>query len=75
MGTFGALGRLNGCLSYVVSEDSAGTEVWHSEANHRASLSLPWVQKSISAAKPMIAGFERIAVTRPVRGIGYGFSD
>ena len=78
--TFGALGEMNGCLSYVVSEDARDekaiwiTEVWDSEANHRASLSLPSVQRSISAAKPMIVGFERIAVTRPVKGIGQSFS-
>jgi len=78
---FGALGEMNGCLSYVVSEDAQDenaiwiTEVWDSEMNHRASLSLLSVQKSISAAKPMIVGFEKIAVTRPVRGIGKGFPE
>src|ERR1700731_1212480 len=76
----GTVGEMNGCLSYVVSEDVQDenaiwiTEVWDSEENHRASLSAPSVQKSISAAKPMIAGFERIAVTRPVKGIGKTFS-
>jgi quinol monooxygenase YgiN len=79
--TVGGLGEMNGCLSYVVSDDAQDenaiwiTEVWDSESNHRASLSLPSVQRSISAAKPMIAGFEKIAVTRPVRGIGQSFSD
>src|ERR1700730_16633219 len=78
--TFGALGEMNGWLSYVVSEDARDekaiwiTDVWDSEANHRASLSLPSVPRSISAAKPMIVGFERIAVTRPVKGIGQSFS-
>lgn len=64
-----------GCLSYVVSEDSENenilwvTEVWDSEASHHGSLSLPSVQKNITDAKPMIAGFEKIAVTKPVAGV------
>jgi quinol monooxygenase YgiN len=64
-----------GCLSYVVSEDSQNenilwvTEVWDNEASHHASLSLPPVKKTITAAKPMIAGFEKIAVTKPVGGV------
>ena len=64
-----------GCLSYVVATDAideAGiwvTEVWDSETSHGASLSLPSVRDAISRAKPLIAGFNRIAVTKPVAGM------
>jgi quinol monooxygenase YgiN len=52
-----------GCLSYVIARDSADadgiwiTEVWEDKASHEASLSLPVVQKTIAAARPMIAAF------------------
>jgi quinol monooxygenase YgiN len=65
-----------GCLSYVVAKDSADenvvwvTEVWESAASHDASLSLPSVTKSMPRVKPMLAGFDKIAVTTPVWGIG-----
>jgi quinol monooxygenase YgiN len=64
-----------GCLRYVVSEDSQNenilwiTEVWDSEASHHASLTLPTVQKTIATTKPLIAGFEKIAVTKPLGGV------
>jgi len=65
-----------GCLSYVVAKDPADadavwiTEVWDSEANHKASLSLPSVQAAIAEARPMIAGFDSHVVTEPVGGVG-----
>ena len=65
-----------GCLSYVIAkdvEDENGiwiTEVWDSEASHRASLSLPAVRDAISRAKPMIAGFDTHIATAPVGGHG-----
>ena len=65
-----------GCLSYVVAKDSADentiwvTEVWDSMASHDASLSLPSVKSVIPQVKPMISGFDKIAVTSPVGGIG-----
>lgn len=65
-----------GCLSYVVAEDPADenaiwvTEVWDSQASHRASLSLPSVQQAISRGRPMIAGFGERFETRPVGGHG-----
>ena len=43
-----------GCLSYVIARDSADddalwiTEVWDSQASHKASLSLPAVQAAIA---------------------------
>jgi quinol monooxygenase YgiN len=65
-----------GCFSYVVAKDSADentiwvTEVWDSMASHDASLSLPSVQNAIPRAKPIVATFDRIAVTNPVWGVG-----
>lgn len=65
-----------GCFSYVVAEDITDenaiwvTEVWDSVASHDGSLSLPSVRNAIPHAKEIVAGFEKIAVTRPVWGIG-----
>ena len=67
---------LPGCLSYVIAKDLADaniiwiTEVWDSAADHEASLSLPAVKDAIGSAKPLIAGFSRVAVTSPVAGVG-----
>lgn len=68
--------EMPGCLSYVVARDPADpnailiTEVWDSEASHKASLELASVKKSIEHAMPMIAGFEQPRVTEPVGGHG-----
>ncbi len=65
-----------GCLSYVIARDPADadaiwiTEVWDSAQSHKASLSLPSVQRAIAQAKPMIAGFGQHTVTEPVGGHG-----
>jgi len=65
-----------GCLSYVVASDPADanaiwiTEVWDSQESHAASLSMPSVQEAIGKGRPMIAGMERIAETRPEGGHG-----
>jgi quinol monooxygenase YgiN len=65
-----------GCLSYVVAKDSVDentvwiTEVWDSVASHDASLSLPSVKSAMTQAKPIVAGFDKIAVTSPVWGVG-----
>lgn len=65
-----------GCLSYVVAEDPADadtiwiTEVWDSQASHRASLSLPSVQAAIARGRPLIAGFDQHIQTSPVGGHG-----
>ena len=65
-----------GCFSYVVAKDPKEanaiwiTEVWDSEANHKASLSLPSVRNAISKAKPLIASFGEHFVTEPVGGVG-----
>ncbi|HEY8539453.1 MAG TPA: putative quinol monooxygenase [Steroidobacteraceae bacterium] len=67
-----------GCLSYIVAKDAADengiwvTEVWDSEASHRASLSLPSVKAAIARARPLIAGFGERFTTEPVGGVGIG---
>lgn len=67
---------MSGCLSYVVAKDPNDpdaiwiTEVWDSEASHKASLSLPSVRKAIERAKPIIAEFAEHFVTEPVGGHG-----
>ena len=67
-----------GCLSYIVAKDSTDadalwvTEVWESQASHRASLSLPAVQQAIAKGKPLIAGFGERFETQPVGGHGLG---
>lgn len=70
------VGGMPGCLSYVIAKDPADgnaiwiTEVWDSEASHKASLSLPAVQQAIARGKPLIAGFGERFVTEPVGGHG-----
>ena len=65
-----------GCISYIVAKDPSDenaiwiTEVWDSEASHKASLSLPAVQAAITKARPMIAGFGEHIITTPVGGHG-----
>src|SRR5689334_18053366 len=50
--------RMPGCISYVVAEDPTDpdalwiTEVWLSEADHKASLALPSVKAAIAKGKP-----------------------
>lgn len=67
-----------GCLSYVVAEDPTDpdvlwiTEAWESPDAHRASLSLPSVQAAIAKGRPLIAGMETVAETRPLGGHGLG---
>jgi quinol monooxygenase YgiN len=68
--------EMPGCLSYVVAKDPADadtiwiTEAWDSELSHRASLSLPLVQRAIGLGKPLIASFGQPTVTQPVGGHG-----
>jgi quinol monooxygenase YgiN len=65
-----------GCLSYIVAEDVTEadavwvTEVWESQEQHRASLSLPAVQHAITRGRPLIAGFGERFETAPVGGHG-----
>ena len=70
-----------GCRSYILAKDAGDenavwvTEVWDSAASHDASLTLPAVKDSIAQAKPLIAGFEKVAVTNPVGGVGFPSSN
>jgi quinol monooxygenase YgiN len=65
-----------GCLSYILAKDSVDenilwvTEIWDSAASHDASLSLSAVKDTIVKGKPLIAGFEKVAATNPVGGVG-----
>ena len=65
-----------GCLSYVIARDPADdnalwiTEVWDSQASHKASLSLLSVQAAIAKGRPLIAGFSNRVETEPVGGHG-----
>lgn len=67
-----------GCLSYVVAKDPTDanaiwiTEVWDSQASHKASLSLPSVKQAIARGKPLISSFGESTVTEPVGGYGLG---
>ena len=70
------LGRMPGCLSYIVAHDPADadaiwvTEVWTDEAAHRASLQVPEVREAIRRGMPLIATFGDAQVTTPVGGVG-----
>lgn len=65
-----------GCLSYVIAQDPGDvdaiwiTEVWDSQASHKASLSLPSIKDAISRGRPLIAGFDTSIETTPVGGHG-----
>lgn len=73
--------KMPGCRSYIVAKDAVDentvwvTEIWDSETSHDASLSLPAVKDTVAQAKPLVAGFERVAVTNPVGGVGFPSSD
>ena len=70
------LGRMPGCLSYIVAHDPADadaiwvTEVWTDEAAHRASLQVPEVRAAIQRGLPLIKTFSDATVTTPVGGVG-----
>jgi quinol monooxygenase YgiN len=70
------LSDMPGCRSYVVALDEGDqdalwiTEVWADQASHDASLTLPWVQQTITRARSLIADFGARTVTRPVAGLG-----
>jgi quinol monooxygenase YgiN len=69
-------GGVPGCLSYVIARDPADdnalwiTEVWDSQASHKASLSLPAVRAAIAKGWPMIADFSNRVETVPIGGHG-----
>ena len=65
-----------GCLSYVVANEPGDadalwvTEVWASEASHKASLELPSVKGAMAKGRPLIASFGDYHITQPVGGFG-----
>ena len=65
-----------GCLNYVVAEDMTDpdtlivTEAWSSKQSHDDSLKLPRIQAAIAKGRPLIAGFDRLAETVPLGGVG-----
>ena len=69
-------GAMPGCLSYIVADDMADpdtlivTEAWDSKQSHDDSLKMPSVQATIAKGRPLIAGFEKIAETVPLGGVG-----
>jgi quinol monooxygenase YgiN len=71
-----SIDSMPGCLNYLVARDPSDaeviwiTEVWESEASHKASLALPSVRAAIAEAKPMIQGFDSLTPTEPVGGVG-----
>ncbi|WP_062528096.1 putative quinol monooxygenase [Demequina rhizosphaerae] len=64
-----------GNVAYLVAEDAEDpasvwvTEVWESEAEHRASLDLPSVRAAIARARPHLTGMGMRVVTRPVASL------
>jgi quinol monooxygenase YgiN len=73
-------GSMPGCLSYVVALDVSDaealwvTEVWDSQASHRASLQLPAVQAAIAKGRPLIAAFSNRVETAPIGRYGLRWS-
>lgn len=69
-------GGMPGCLGYIIAEDRGDpdaiwiTEVWRSQQDHAASLRLAAVRDAIRRGRPLIAGFETGAETRPLAGVG-----
>jgi quinol monooxygenase YgiN len=67
-----ASSEMPGCSSYVIAKDAADaevlwvTEVWETEANHDASLTLRAVQAVIPRVQPLLTRIEKIAVTEPL---------
>ncbi|MGI8999951.1 MAG: putative quinol monooxygenase [Candidatus Limnocylindria bacterium] len=66
-----------GCDLYLVStsetdDDEAVwiTEIWRTEADHDASLSLPGVPELIGRARPLIAGMGDSQRLVPIGGVG-----
>ncbi len=67
-----AAAGMPGCLSYVVAKDASNeevlwvTEVWESEAKHEASRLLPQVRTATAQVRPLVARFEKVAITQPI---------
>ncbi|HYC03901.1 MAG TPA: antibiotic biosynthesis monooxygenase family protein [Azospirillaceae bacterium] len=74
----GRMHQAKGCRLYVVAtqpgDDNAVwvTEVWDSEADHKASLGLPGTPELIQRARPLIAGMGNRFTTSVLGGHGLG---
>ncbi len=70
-------GAMPGCRAYLIAEDAKDsdaiwiTEIWDDAASHKASLQLPAVRDAIARGRPLIAGFELSAETKPIRGASF----
>lgn len=68
--------KMPGCRSYIVAADAVDdngiwvTEVWNDKNRQDASLTIPAIKAAIDKARPLIAGFDSIATTRPLGGLG-----
>jgi quinol monooxygenase YgiN len=65
-----------GCEIYIINVSSSEpdaiwvTEVWQSQADHQASLTIEGIKAIIGQARPLIADFsDRVELT-PVGGVG-----
>lgn len=69
------VGGAPGCeLYYVATSETEPdaiwvTEVWRSDADHKASLSMPGVKELISTGRPLIAAMEQVRSV-PIGGKG-----
>jgi quinol monooxygenase YgiN len=70
-------GAMPGCRAYLIAEDAKDpdaiwiTEVWEDASSHKASLQLPAVREAIAKGRPLIAGFELSAETRPIAAASF----
>jgi len=66
---------LKGCRIYVVQLSTSEkdtvliTEVWDSEEDHKASLSVPEIRELIGTARPLIASMKH-HTAKPIGGVG-----
>ena len=69
------MGAMPGCRLYHIAADAAApdrlwiTESWDNRQAHAASLNLPAVREAIRRGRPLIAGMERVAETKPIGGV------
>ena len=67
--------KLKGCQVYIVQLSTSEkdtvliTEVWNSEEDHKASLSVPEIRELIGKAKPLIVSLTH-HMAKPLGGVG-----
>jgi len=68
--------EIDGCYLYIINSDPADpdaiwvTEVWRSQADHQASLSLEGTKALIAQARPLIAEMSQRIEVVPLGGKG-----